>query len=154
MSENEKKTTRKPDRRLLFGGLFLLLLGLGWTGMQVYDVMTWERASAKVTSVDTVDSGSGSNRSRTYRPRLEFKDHTGRLRRVSPAYTSGQFNFDRGERIPIIYRREDPTHFRITTFTSYWIWPVVAVAFGGLIVVLTIRSRSGDEKHGAQKSSP
>lgn len=145
---------RKQNRRLLIMGILLLAVGTIWTAVQMHALFTWERTTAKVLSVKAIDSGSGSNRSRTYMPRLEFTDHSGRTRVVSPGYSSAQFEFDRGEQVPVIFKRDDPTHFRITTFTSYWIWPLVALAFGGVVVVLSVRSQPEVETPAAGQGAP
>jgi len=124
----------KRNTRLMLMGALLLLLGFGWSLFQYYQVKVWNSALAEVVSVKTVTSSSGGGSpSTTYQPTLRFKDANGKEHTVTTGYSSSQFNFEEGERIPISYDPKSPNIFRITTFAAYWVLPIVATSFGLIV---------------------
>lgn len=138
MTSSEART-RGSHRRLLFLAALAMLLGLGWLSYQVHQVLTWNGAVAEVVSVQSFRSTNpgGGSPTTTYEPTLRFVDASGRQRTARPGYRSSQFDFDRGERIPIAYDPEAPQFIRVTTFMSYWAMPLVATAFGLLVFHLS-----------------
>ncbi len=137
MTEKHQKKPSKTRFFLLAG--ILLLIGFGYGTYSIYSFVTMEHAKATVLSVKTIHSrntGSGSSTTTTYEPILSFMDNKGNSRTLSTGYSSSQFNFERGEIIPIIYDINNPSRFRITTFSSFWIWPIIAISFGLFVVFM------------------
>ena len=118
------------------GGI-LMLIGLGAGIHNVYLILNNAHATAVVVRVEAFRSSSGSDSpTTTYAPTVRFKDSRGRSYSVKTSYRSSQFNFARNEQVPVIYNPKDPRDFRITTFFTFWIWPLLGLSLGSTVIAL------------------
>lgn len=125
----KKNQKRIMDWRIGLAGAFLFLFSVCWFGYYIYMVSTYTYVTATVVSVKTISSSSSNGPSRTYSPIIRFKHGNSMITR-EPGFSSGQFNFDTGEKIPVIYNPTDTMDFRIITFMAFWSWPTIGMLVG------------------------
>jgi hypothetical protein len=109
-------------------GAILLTIGVLWALNQ------WRfRSDAVVAEGLVVDVvvDTDAKGSRTYSSVVEFTDNMGERHRYQEgvAVTGSPF-FDKGERVPVLYERENPSRAQIDSFSSSWLVPLLFASFG------------------------
>jgi hypothetical protein len=124
-----------------FIGIFVLVLGLAGLGLLTgaYFAIRSElsfRASALSASGTVVDliRTTDSRRTTVYRPVFEFTDRTDRVYRITGSVASDPPSYERGEKVTVCYRPDNPENAQLDSFVDSWL---DALILGGLGVVFT-----------------
>ena len=126
---------------------FLSIIAFAGSGYflvrNVFTLLEYNKTEATVLQVKTVHT-PGSGASRTYIPTVTYTTQDGRKITRRTGYGSTTYDFDRGDRIPVYYKPDQPVVFRIATFTSMWATPLVGMALG-FFVFLGARALKKDK---------
>ena len=131
IAEDPKKQVPKRfiDLKIGLAGAFLFAFGFCWVLYQTYVISIRTKVTATVINVKSIHSTGPNGSSHTYSPTIQFKTAKG-LVTATPAFSSSQFNFDKGDKIPVVYDPADPQDFQIITFMAFWSWPVIGMLVG------------------------
>jgi hypothetical protein len=109
-------------------GAVLLAIGVLWALNQWHFRTAAAAAEGLVVDVVVETDAKGS---RMYSPVVEFTDTLGeRFRFQEGVAVTGSPFFDKGERVPVLYERENPARAQIDSFSSSWLVPLLFAAFG------------------------
>ncbi|MYW65113.1 DUF3592 domain-containing protein [Streptomyces sp. SID8379] len=125
---------------IAFGGLFLTI-GLIMTGVSVSFLASAERAQGTVVSLEWSQGGSGSGSRGTSRsgsgptahPVVAFTPAGGGLTTFRSSTGTNPPAYERGERVEVLYRADDPGDAQINGFASMWLLPLIFTGIGLLI---------------------
>lgn len=91
-----------------------------------------QAAGTVIEMRESKDSESGSIR---YAPTFQFPDASGALYTVSSSFYSAPPEFQVGDQVTVLYRRDDPDTARIDTSTQLWGLPVLLAVIGGILLL-------------------
>lgn len=83
-----------------------------------------------------LDYSRDSDGDGSYRPVVEYRDSEGRTRTYHSSTGSNPPSYDVGERVTIIYQRDNPTRAIIDGFFDRWFLPVFLLCFGGIFAIV------------------
>jgi len=83
-----------------------------------------------------LDYSQDSDGDGSYRPVVEYRDSEGRTRTYHSSTGSNPPNYEVGERVTIIYQRDNPTRAVIDGFFDRWFLPVFLFGFGGIFATV------------------
>jgi hypothetical protein len=125
---------------LMFGtvGLCAFAGGLGW-GFKRWKL---SREGVKTTGlvVDTSESLSSNNdrgqsyKSTAYYPEVEFTTPDGQKHHFRGSTGSGSPEYEKGQRVSLIYSRTDPANAQLAEFEQFWLGPAAITLFGFLFL--------------------
>ncbi len=111
-------------RRML---LWFIPLGIGITAFTGWRTVALVRAGEKATGivVSLVSENAGNDRGTVFAPKVRFTTHTGRTVEFVSPLRSAPARFSVGQRVPVVYSRDNPSHARIDRFVDLWLLPLV-----------------------------
>jgi len=131
---------------LMFGGLGLAsLVGGAWWGLERYQVvkdgvLVEGEVVAQAEHASTRPRGRFSSYRRTvtgYYPVVEFRTEDGATLRVEGSTGGGgQAVLATGTRVPVLYRRDDPSDAVIVDFQQAWLGPLVLAVVGAVLLAM------------------
>jgi len=120
----------------LLGRLLVVLGGAALLGALGVTLYTWhfirvaQRTDGAVIEMrEQVDKDSGSIR---YAPTFQFQDATGSPHTVSSSLYSSPPEFQVGDRVPVLYRQDNPQSARIASYWQVWGGSTLLGIGGGL----------------------
>lgn len=133
-------------RWLLFGGICLCLIGLGFgTYTSIFLIQS---VSAKGVIVDLDEIPDAENGNVNYAPVFTFTAEDGQTYTVRSRVASNPPSFSKGQQVKVLYRRSSPGAAKLGYFGQLWFVTLVFVGLGaafgipGFLLLLRERKRN------------
>lgn len=125
---------------LLFGGIGLAMLGGAMFAFDHARSFQSRAARAEGTVKELVlsHSRSGTHRSSTYSPVVEFETAKGERIQFTGSVSSNPPAYRPGESVVVLYLPDDPYTAGIGSFWQQWFLVVILAAMGGIFTVLAV----------------
>jgi membrane protein implicated in regulation of membrane protease activity len=131
------KSTKQPASpravatfRYLFSALslgFLIAAAVVAMGVNRF-VQSAEKTTGTVVAL--VEKHESENNSITYAPVFTFTTTDGLTQSITSGISSSPASFSVGDRIPVLYRRDDPASAKVDSFWQLWFLPTLLAWFG------------------------
>jgi hypothetical protein len=95
-----------------------------------------EATRAEGIVVDLLPSHSSNDTSYTYRPVVHFTDQSGETIEFASSVSSNPPSYEKGEKVDVLYRPEEPRNARIYGFFSLWGGAVIVAGIGGVFFLI------------------
>lgn len=118
-------------------GVIAFVSGVAALVLTVKFVNSAVETTARVVHVQ-ISYGDDST---TYKPTVQFRDTNGRTVEAESWMSSSSYDFNVGEKIPILYDPADPENIRLNYFFEKWGFGVILTGIGGFMVLVGRMSR-------------
>ena len=81
-------------------------------------------------------SKSTTGRRPVYRPVIEFQTAEGRRIQFTSSHGSNPPTYRKGDRVEVLYDPKNPQESRLLSFGSLWLFPVMSIGIGSLLVLI------------------
>ena len=124
-------------KRIALAFLFLAIgLGLLFASYKINQHEASFRTTAVKATGEVVDliakSGSGSNKSTTYAPKVVFADAMGHSVTFVSGSSSNPPSYKQGDKVPVLYQPKTPEQAEIDSWFSRWGGVLIAGAIGAV----------------------
>lgn len=134
-------------RILGFGGLATA----GWITFNTFEFMDNSiSVTGTVTSVEVIYGDD----SVSYKPTFRFLDEEGNKQRATSSWSSSSYNYDRGERVEILYDWRNPQRIRVNSWFSIWGIGMIPGGIGLVLLLVSRLVRGRKRKEKRWKSEP
>ncbi|MCB1505596.1 MAG: DUF3592 domain-containing protein [Hyphomicrobiaceae bacterium] len=119
-------------------GVMMALVGGALLLMTVQAVSKSDRTSGEVVAIEKshpMPASKGGAPRVTYTPVIEFKAPDGATHRFTSSWHSTEPAYAVGEKVGILYRRDDPSRAFVDSFAETWLLPII---FSGIGLVFTL----------------
>jgi len=138
----EAQAEEKKNKKLYFQVVFLGVIALIGSGIFLFEnlgiAFEYDRAKAEVLGTKQIYNRADDT-ARTYIPTVRYKTKDGNTITVNTGHGSSQYNFSQGEEVTVYYDPKNPRTFKIATFMTMWLGPLIGFSLG-LLILLSSRS--------------
>lgn len=145
---------KKASRFLgfIFGLIGLAgIIGGAWI---TYDTFEFIDNSVEVTGTVTSVEVIYGDDSVSYKPTFRFLDEEGNKQRATTSISSSGYDYDRGERVEILYDWRDPQRIRVNGWFSIWGIGMIPVGIGAVFLFVSRLIRGFKRKEKRRKREP
>lgn len=138
--------------RFIFGLIGLAGLGAGaWLSYNAFEFM--DNSVSVVGTVTNVEVVYGDD-AVSYKPTFRFLDENGGKQRATTSWSSSGYDYDRGERVEILYDWRDPQRIRVNSWFSIWGIGMIPAGIGAVFLFVARLARGRGRKEKRWKSEP
>jgi hypothetical protein len=132
----------KNNKISFLGGFFLLIA----IGIFIIDIFLIKKDFSFINSSERVEGSvisiieRGSSVEHTYSPEVYFIDSSGKDIKYIPKVSSSKPDFRVGEKISILYQKNDPYNAKINSFMYLWLKEIIVAHLGLFFLILGLPS--------------
>ncbi|RPI78654.1 MAG: DUF3592 domain-containing protein, partial [Desulfobacteraceae bacterium] len=119
-------------------GLAVLVYGLMWGAKRFSLLKDGLRTQGKVVKIEkSLPVDETKSASASYYPIVEFQDRNGATIRFKGSTGSNAPAYETGVQVPLVYNPRNPSEAQLTTFSQFWLGPLLITLAGLGILFLS-----------------